>query len=400
MNVVLINQFFPPAQAPTGFLLGDLATELGRRGHAVTVLTSAAGYGAEAGVHADVDPGVRVIRVGPAGPHRNGIAAKLGDYLFFFRRALRELSRLPEEPEVLVCMTTPPFCGRIGVRLRKRRGIPYVLWCMDLYPEALVANGFFRPWNPVLGVLRSWARIERSQAAGVIALGPDMAARLSASGAMRVEEVPVWSGFSVTPAVQAEARELRRTRGWTDEEVILLYSGNMGRAHRVEEFAVLADRLRGSSPRARLVFSGGGPQRAAWEKRGGGLFEFMPPVSGDTCAAHLLAADVHLVSQQPEWMGVVVPSKFQAACASGRPVVFAGPPSSAVGTWIQQADAGWVLPPGDMGGIEAAARGVLDAQSRAGKGARASRLFEQRFTRAGNCGSLADHVEKAARGRT
>ena len=295
-------------------------------------------------------------------------------------------------------MTTPPLVGLLGAHLKKRRNIPYLLWCMDLYPEALIAHGFSRPWNPCLPLLWLLARTERARAAAVVALGPDMAARLADTGAVRVEEIPVWSSLVVTPALEAAAQELRRQRGWGADEIVLLYSGNMGRAHRATEFATLAEQLRGSTPRVRFAFSGGGPLRPEWERQWGGLFEFMPPVPEELCAAHLLAADVHLVSQQPEWTGVVVPSKFQAACALGRPVIFAGPPQSAVGAWLVQADAGWLLPPGDAAAIAAVSSGIRDGASRAGKGARAQALFQRRFTKAANCAKLLALVETLAKG--
>ena len=394
MNFVLINQFFPPAQAPTGLLLADLAAELAQRGHDVTVLASAAAYGA-AGQPSPAN--VRTVRLGPEQPHRAGLGAKLGDYFSFYRQAWRYLAHPPVPPDALVFMTTPPFIGLLGAHLKKRRNIPYLLWCMDLYPEALVAHGLFRPWNPVLPLLRQLARAERGRAAAVVALGPDMAALLSRAGAERIEEIPVWNSLEVTPTLAAAARDLRRARGWTDDEIVLLYSGNMGRAHRAEEFAALAERLRGGTPRVRLVFSGGGPLRTEWERRWGGLFEFRPPVAEADCAAHLLAADVHLVSQQPEWTGVVVPSKFQAACALGRPVVFAGPPQSAVGTWLAEADAGWILPPGETAAIAAVAAGLRAASVRTDKGVRAHALFRQRFTKAANCAKLASWVETVAK---
>lgn len=397
MNVVLVNQFFPPAQAPTGILLGDLAAELVRRGHDVSVIASASGYGA--GLGAPVPEGVHLIRVGPEARHREGPASKFADYLSFVRGAWGELSRRPR-PDALLCMTTPPFIGLLGAHLRKRNGVPFVLWCMDLYPEALAAHGWLRPWNPVKPVLKALAREERSRASAVVALGPDMAELLAAAGARRVETVPVWSGLELSPAREAEARALRRARGWADEDVVLLYSGNMGRAHRAEEFAALAERLRGRTPRCRFVFSGGGPQRTEWERKWGGVFEFMPAVAGDSCAAHLLAADVHLVSQQPAWTGVVVPSKFPAACVLGKPVVFAGPPHSAVGRWLAEADAGWVVPPGAAAACEKAGRELPEAGLRAAKGANAFRLFRQRFTPAANCGKVADLIEQAAKERT
>lgn len=400
MNIVLINQFFPPAQAPTGRVLFDLAEELVRRGHSPTVLASAAGYGSTVGAQGAGVSAIRVVRVGPAGHHRSGIGAKLGDYLSFFRGAWRELSRLPEPPDALVCMTTPPFVGLLGAHLRKRRGIPYVLWGMDLYPEALAAHGILRRWNPVFRAMQGLARIERSRASSVVALGPDMAALLEASGAARIVEIPFWSGFSATPELRAEARELRHARGWAEDDIVLLYNGNMGRAHRAEEFAALAERLRGTSPRCRFVFSGAGPQRKTWEQRWGGLFEFLPAVPGDSCAAHLLSADVHLVSQQPEWTGVLVPSKFPVACALDRPVVFAGPPQCAIGAWLAESAAGWILPPGDAAALGKAEREIPDARIRAEKSEGASGLFDRKFRRSRNCGRVADLIEQAVKERT
>lgn len=396
MNVVLLNQFYPPAQAPTGRLLADLAEALASRGHRVTVVASAGEYGASASGPSAAPSGVRAIRLGSAARHRNGLVAKLTDYRAFFRDASRELVRLPDRPDVLVCMTTPPFAGLIGAHLRRRRGIPYVLWCMDLYPEALAAAGFLRDWNPLTPLLRCLARIERRSAAAVVALGPDMAGMLRASGAAHVETIPVWSGLEAGAEGQAVAREWRRAHGWADDDLVLLYSGNMGRAHCADEFAALAERLRGSAPRVRFVFAGDGPRRAGWEKRWGYLFEFLPAAPAEACAAHLLAADIHLVSQRPEWTGVVVPSKFQAACALGRPVVFAGPPRSAVGEWLAQADAGWLLPPADAAAIEAVAREIGDARLRAEKGANAARLHRDLFPKTVHCGRLAQLVESAA----
>lgn len=399
MNIVLINQFFPPAAAPTGVLLADLAAELVRRGHAVTVIASAGNYGAGGGARTSEVGGATVLRLGSANHHRSGLATKMLDYLGFYRRASRALAELPKRPDAVVCMTTPPFIGRVGARHRRCTGVPYLLWCMDLYPETLAAYGFLRDWNPLKPILRALAREERRQAFCAISLGPDMGAILAASGAARIEEVPVWSSLETSPADQAAAQALRRERGWADDEIVLLYSGNMGRAHRLGEFIALAERLRDQTPRCRFIFAGRGPARAEWEQRGFGLLEFLPPVSGPDFAAHLLAADVHLVSQQPAWGGLVVPSKFQSACAVGRPVVFAGPPRSAVGLWIREADAGWTAPPDDGAAVAKIAREIVDARLRAAKGENAARLFRRRFTRPANCGRVADLIEEAAKER-
>jgi hypothetical protein len=59
--------------------------------------------------------------------------------------------------------------------------------------------------------------------------------------------------------------------------------------------------------------------------------------------ARLGAADVHLVSLQPEWAGIVVPSKFFGSLAVGRPVLYAGPGDSEIARWIATYDVGLTL---------------------------------------------------------
>lgn len=318
MKFVLMNQFVPPAHAPTGVLLGQLAETLRARGHTVEVISSEHHYG-----------------------RATGVVAKLAEYIAYYFHAHRSLLRMDPLPDAVVSMTTPPFLGLAAASLRKKKGVPFVLWCMDLYPEALAAGGLLKKDGLLYRLLSRWTAGEQELASCVVTLGPDMT-RLR-SGAP-VLEVPVWSLLKSTPEQEEAARELRRTRGWGDDETICLYSGNMGRAHRVEEFAALAAR---SIPKTRFVFCGVGPQKKAWQEKAGDLFEWLDPVEEAQVTAHLLSADVHLISQQPEWVGIVEPSKYQAACALERPVLFAGPEDSAVAGWVRQFGNGWVIAPGD-----------------------------------------------------
>lgn len=323
MRITLMNQFVPPATAPTGVLLDDLAETLRARGHEVVLLGSTHRYG-----------------------RATGVFAKLVEYIAYTFHAYRTLMRMNPPPDVVVSMTTPPFLGLIAARLKKKKGVPFVLWCMDLYPEALAASGLLKKEGLFYKILSRWTVAEQRDADCIVTLGSDMT-RCRSGGA--VFEVPVWSRLTSTPETEAAARELRHQRGWGDNETICLYSGNMGRAHRIAEFAALAER---SIPNVRFVFCGVGPSRKAWQDAHGDLFEWLDPVESNQLVAHLLSADVHLISQQPEWVGVVVPSKYQAACALNRPVLFAGPVDSAVAGWIQQFENGWVLPPCDILAIE------------------------------------------------
>jgi colanic acid biosynthesis glycosyl transferase WcaI len=76
---------------------------------------------------------------------------------------------------------------------------------------------------------------------------------------------------------------------------------------------------------------------------------FAPFADEEALPHHLTAADLQLVSLQPEWAGIVVPSKFFGSLAVGRPVFYAGPPESEIARWIAQYDVGLTLHAGGVG---------------------------------------------------
>ena len=391
MRIVLINQFYPPARAPTGVLMADLAETLVQRGHSVTVVTSAVLYGKIA----DGDTGhsgIEIIRLGARREHRVNRLSKIWDYADFYVQARRQLGVLDPRPDVVVSLTTPPFCGRMAQRVLALRRVPHVLWCMDLYPEALQAAGWLRSGNPVYGYLSRLAARERSGAAAVVVLGDDMADKVHAlEPNAYIKQVPVWSTLAPTSKDHEAAQMLRRARGWEDDQCVLLYSGNMGRAHDVSDFARLATRL--DAGKFRFVLCGEGPLRQVWRERWGSVFEWLPPVETAALTTHLLAADVHLLSQQPQWQGVVVPSKYQSACALGKPVLFSGPVGCAVERWIAEGDTGWHLPSGRDTMDEHIISDLAEPDIRARKQAGASRQANMYFNPEKNREELARIIE-------
>ncbi len=58
------------------------------------------------------------------------------------------------------------------------------------------------------------------------------------------------------------------------------------------------------------------------------------------CTGGSPPADVHLISLRDDWAGVVVPSKFFASLAVGRPVLYAGPSESEIAHWVAENDLG------------------------------------------------------------
>ena len=109
-----------------------------------------------------------------------------------------------------------------------------------------------------------------------------------------------------------------------------------------------AEQLRDERPDMVFAFVGEGP-RKAWiaeqvATRGLSNVQLLPFQPKARLAESLSAADVHLVTMQPEVEGLVVPSKVYGVLAAGRPCVFLGPEGSEAAQRIRELNAGTVLP--------------------------------------------------------
>lgn len=125
----------------------------------------------------------------------------------------------------------------------------------------------------------------------------------------------------------------------------LMYSGSFGMAHDAGLFLALARKL-SSCNDIHFTFSVRGnrvaelTQSVGPQDRNISFIDFAPQ---DKLEARLGAPDIHLVSLRPGYEGTVVPSKFQGAIATGRPILYCGDPNSAIAVWIKEFGLGWTL---------------------------------------------------------
>ncbi len=252
MRYLLINQFHPPAVAPTGQVMADLARTLAARGHEVVVLCAEDGYddGSASRRGREHVDGYLVIRLSIAGGGRRHPLARLAGYASFAAGVGAWLATRSRSGDIIIPLTTPPYLGLVA-RLAAARGARLVHWIMDLYPDVLAAHGLCRERSLAYGVLASLARLQWGTAALVLGLGPVMERRIRRHlhPATATAWVPLWGDATLQPAEPHEAGNC--------QELVLLYSGNLGLGHRCQEFLAVAAQTTGS----RWIFSGGGARR-------------------------------------------------------------------------------------------------------------------------------------------
>jgi glycosyltransferase involved in cell wall biosynthesis len=408
MHVMILNQTFYPDTAATAQHMWDLARHLDRRGDTVTVVSSRVYYGTDRqhehaldryGAHITVE---RVAGTRFGKNSRAGLIGRALDFLSFYLAAGAKLRSLPEPPDVVLALTSPPMISSLAAALRwvdaklGRRTPRRVCHEMDLYPDAAVASGFTREGSSLERLLTAITARTLASADAVIALGRDMQQRILDHSGGRVDPARVcvvtpWAEGDQLRPVDKRDNPMARSLG-LDDVFTVVYSGNLGIAHDLDTIARAIELTR-DDPRICWLFIGGGKRfdelRRIVDERRWRHLRILPFQPREDLSATLNLADVHLVSQLPSFTGVVVPSKLFGILAVGKPAILVGPAETECGRIIAEHDAGVIVANGDAEALVAAIQRLRDDPAlRRAMGARARSAFEREYDAPISCARI------------
>jgi glycosyltransferase involved in cell wall biosynthesis len=269
--------------------------------------------------------------------------------------------------DAIVIGSDPAFSPLAAIALRlAHRGAAMVHWCFDVYPEAIAADGLGSAGAALTPVARTLMGAAYRRFDALVDIGPRMGERLATYGSGAHQETLVpWALAEVDQPVPIDGEARREL--FPRAKLALLYSGTMGRAHDFEAILQLARACRRRSGDAVSICFAVRGNRAAELRAAVGPDDTNVVLAdfADERSLHrrLAAADFHLISLRDDWAGVVVPSKFFASLAVGRPVVFAGPADSEIARWIAESDLGLHLRADDVEATAARLHAVMDDQA-------------------------------------
>ena len=365
-GLLVCYHFFHPNSVVSARMFTQLAEEQARRGWSVTALTSNRAFD---------DPRVRypsretvgsveVVRVPRPPLDQSRPLPRLANSAWMIGAWALRAPTLPAFDAAIIG-SDPAFAALLAVPLRALRPCAAIFhWCFDVYPEAIEAEGIAAELGPggrvAVGATKALMSAAYRSCTAVVDIGSCMRERLARYPGVRAHETLTPWALS-EPLDSTDAAESAphpalpglRARLFPRARLALLYAGSMGRAHEFRALLALARACRArSGDDVGFCFVATGNRfedlRAQVTSADTNV-HFAPFASEEELAERLDAADLHLVSLKPEWVGLVVPSKFFAALAAGRPVLFAGPRSSAIAAWIAEHDVGLVLDAGDDG---------------------------------------------------
>jgi colanic acid biosynthesis glycosyl transferase WcaI len=354
--LLVFNQYYAPGYESTAHLLTELCEALADD-FDVTVVTGTVELAPKP--ERTTRNRVGVIRVGSTAYDRSRLLLRGLNYVSFF--ALGLLAGLRHrKPDLVLCLSDPPFVSVVGVAVARRHRVPLVVVTQDVFPEIAVALG--RLDNRVLvGVLGRLVRFGLSNADRVVAIGHHMRRRLTAKG-VRDDAIAVIPNWTDTDALSPKPRdnEWAREQGLVDRFVVM-HSGNLGYAQDLPTLIRAATFLRDLDD-LDIVIVGSGAQGAVLVELERSLevpaVRFLPYQPRERLSESLSAADVHVVGLAPGLAGYVVPSRLYGILAVGRPVIVHADEESETAEIVRATGCGIVVPPSSP---EALSRAIRDA---------------------------------------
>lgn len=386
MRLLLVNQYYWPDVAATAQMLTDLAERLVCRGHQVTVICSRRSWRGEGRPlpKRDLRNGVRIVRVQAVGGAKGATGTRRVLELLSFFLLTAFWSLWITRPDVVVTFTTPPMIGLVGRLLQVLKGARHVHWCMDMFPDLLVASKHIRESGILHRALAVAARSYLSSSDAVLVLGQRMRSRILRyqPPLERLHIVPVWADGARVVPVPRDSNWFIHKHG-LEGKFVVQYSGNIGAVESLDTLVAAAEQL-ASDQTILFLFIGEGADhqrlRGAVRQKGLPNFRFEPYQRREDLAYSLSSAHVHIVYLMPGKGGLRVPSKIYGIMAAGGAVLYLGDRASEVADIVEANAIGFVLQDGDVGRLVSAVGLLCQDPDRLADMSRRSRAaFEREY---------------------
>jgi colanic acid biosynthesis glycosyl transferase WcaI len=355
MRIHFMAQCYAPEDVSAAILITELATDLVKRGHQVSVITGAPNYpqgrvfkGYRNRLYqVETLDGVRVIRTWSYISPSKNFWPRIFHYGTYSTTAFYG-GLLAGRPDMLVSYSPPLPLGLSAWLLSRIWRTPWVLQLEDLYPDAAIAAGVMTNQK----VIAFFQRIEKflyrkSQRISVISESFRRTLLAKKVPNSKIEVIPVWADpDKIRPLPKKNT--FRHKYGF-DDKFVVMYAGNIGLTSCLEDVLDAAKILRKKTD-IQFVIVGEGVKKKALEaetqKKQLTNVNFLPYQPREAFSEMLAAADVNLVTLNADAALSSMPSKIFNVMASARPVLAIAPLESELVRIVEDAGCGWSVSPG------------------------------------------------------
>lgn len=335
-EILLLSLVFPPDSVSTAQIMGELATDLCKRGHRVTVITTLPHYNRdlENERNQPMRPkwgpilrqsdyhGMTVYHI-LMPPKGRSILLRLLAWLFFHILSVIAAVILVPRPSVILAPSPPLTIGLCAWLLGMWHHVPYIYNVQEIYPDIAIRLGAIRN-RCIINLLCRIEKFVYSKAAAVTVIASRMRTQLLLKGVPneKVHIIPNFVDVSdMTPL--PKDNEFSRKYNIYDKYVVS-YAGNMGPAQGLDYFIDAADILQDETGICFLMMGDGILRESLQQKVDQYNLRnlvFLPYQRYSLMGQAYAASDLCLVPQAIETGFEAIPSKVYRIMACARPVL-------------------------------------------------------------------------------
>jgi glycosyltransferase involved in cell wall biosynthesis len=308
-------------------------------GHQVSVLTSLPHYPwwrvpeefAHLAEGKSEHNGVNVIRAKHLVPSRMNALLRMRfetSLWWNLRRVSKKL--VGKDFDVVIACIPTVAAGIVGRKIAKQLGIPFGLIVQDLSGAGAKQSGL-RGGAVISKIAHAVEGKALHGADGLVVVSPAMKDVVVGLGVpeSRVTQI---TNYSARAIESVEKNVARAKFGWSTEDFIVIYTGNMGAKQDLENVVKAAEALKDDA-QVKFYLVGHGNQEGNLKQACAGKSNIavLPAVSDSDYSALLSAADLLLVNERSTQMEMSLPSKLTSYLYSERAVIAAVPRGGA--TW-------------------------------------------------------------------
>jgi colanic acid biosynthesis glycosyl transferase WcaI len=392
LRLLFLGLNYTPELTGIGKYSGEMMEWLAARGHEVRVVTTppyypawrvSEGYSQWQYRKETSAAGAEIYRCPlwvPAKPNGLKRVAHLSSFAISSLPVM--LTQITWRPDLVLTVEPAFTCTPMALLVARLCGAPAWLHIQDFEIDAAFDLGLLPAGGVIQWFAQGCERFLRSRFSKLSTISQSMMNRLPEKGIgiSRTMLFPNWVDIDAI-APQDEPSPIRAELGIAHDQIVLLYSGNMGAKQGLEILPQLANTLRGRKD-LHFVFCGDGAYRAQLEQAVAGFenVSFLPLQPLERLNDLLNMADIHLLPQKAGAADLVMPSKLTGMLASGRPVIATAAPGTQVASAVERH--GIAVEPGDLEALAQAVDRLAENPALRRDMGRAARTFaEQELAR-------------------
>lgn len=355
MKILVICQYYYPEP----FRITDICEEWVRQGHSVTIVTGLPNYpmgeiydgykGKDK--RNEVINGVNVHRCFEF-PRKKGAIRRFLNYYSFAWSAKKYVKRMKEKFDVVFAnQLSPVMMAKPALAYKKKHGTKVVLYCLDLWPESLIAGGIKRGSF----LYKHYHKVSKK-----IYQGVDQIAVTSQSFKKYFkEQFGIDEGkIAYVPQYAETLFDREHCKKEKDNNIDLLFAGNTGVAQSLETLIQAAAKTQ-DIENLRWHIVGDGVElkhcQTLVEELGVHSVEFYGRKPLEEMPTYYQKADAMLVTlMKDELLSLTLPGKVQTYMAAGKPIIAAA--DGEVASVIAEAACGYCSNAEDAEGLAACVR--------------------------------------------